>query len=246
MSGTDSRAQVRPPRPWTGHRNTDWTSEHGWDIGTRTDIWTQAGPLDTGGTSGHRRDIRTQVGHQNTGIPGYQIKPPPFCCPGAEVLGNSICAIISLDSSTMASVCDRLNGHLLPRTLRRFLWMDKLLRSEKNFTEGNINIIEKEARERYGRTLEHRCDELKLRSPTRSPISGLIENAVVEKFGNTPSMYPFASDEEMINESSKTFNVLYVYNGLYEPYLIHWLFPLQMAFRQTPTTELLLPSDPYV
>ncbi|XP_069615919.1 uncharacterized protein [Ranitomeya imitator] len=174
--------------------------------------------------------------NRNKGIPGIQIKPPPFCCSGAEVLGNSICAIISLDSSTMTSVCDRLNGHLLPRALRRYMWMDKLLRSEKNFREGNINIIEKEARERYGRTLEHRCDELKLRSATRSPISGLIENAVVEKFGNTPSMYPFASDEEMINESSKTLNVLYVYNGLYEPYHIHWLFPLQMAFRQTPST----------
>ncbi|XP_073521602.1 uncharacterized protein [Phyllobates terribilis] len=174
--------------------------------------------------------------NSNKGILVHQIKPPPLCCPGAEVLGNSICAIISLDSSTMTSVCDRLNGHLLPRALRRFIWMDKLLRSKKNFKEGDINIIEKEARERYGRTLEHRCDELKLRSATWSPISGLIENAVVEKFGNTPSMYPFASDEEMIKESSKTLNVLYVYNGLYEPYLIHWLFPLQMAFRQTPTT----------
>ncbi|KAG9492735.1 hypothetical protein GDO78_000957 [Eleutherodactylus coqui] len=125
----------------------------------------------------------------------------------------------------MTSVCDRLNGHLLPKTLRRFIWMDKLL-----------SIREKEARERYGRTLEHRCAELKLRSATRSPISGLIENAVVEKFGNTPSMYPFAPDEEMIKESSKSLNVLYVYNGIYEPYLIHWLFPLQLAFKQTPTT----------
>ncbi|XP_056412661.1 uncharacterized protein LOC130355880 isoform X2 [Hyla sarda] len=174
--------------------------------------------------------------NSNKGISGHQIKPPPLSSAGAEVLGNSICAIISLDSSTMTSVCDRLNGQLLPRALRRFIWMDKLLRSEKNFKEENTSIIEKEARGRYGRTLEHRCFELNLRSATRSPISGLIENAVVEEFGNTPSMYPFASDEDRIKESSRSLNILYVYNGIYEPYLIHRLFPLQMAFRQTPTT----------
>ncbi|XP_075709141.1 uncharacterized protein LOC142742856 isoform X3 [Rhinoderma darwinii] len=180
----------------------------------------------------NRKDTFTL--NSNKGVSGHQIKPPS--CAGAEVLGNSISAIISLDSSTMTSVCDRLNGHLLPRALRRFIWMEKLLRSEKNFKEENIKMMEKEARERYGRTLEHRCVKLKLRSATRSPISGLIENAVVEKFGNTPSMYPFATDEEIIMESSKSLNILYVYNGVYEPYLIHWLFPLQMAFRQTPTT----------
>ncbi|XP_044141559.1 uncharacterized protein LOC122931551 [Bufo gargarizans] len=172
----------------------------------------------------------------NKGLSGHQIKPPPLSCAGAEVLGNSICAIISLDSTTMTSVCDRLNGHLLPRALRRFIWMDKLLRSEENLKGKNINVIKQEARERYGRRLEHRCAELKLRSATRSPISGLIENAVIEKFRNTPSMRPFASDEEMIKDSSKSLNVLYVYNGIYEPYQIHWLFPLQIAFRQMPTT----------
>ncbi|KAM3934150.1 uncharacterized protein RB166_001744 [Leptodactylus fuscus] len=170
------------------------------------------------------------------GVSGHEIKPPPLSCAGAEVLGNSVCAIISLDSSAMTSVCDRLSGHLLPRALRRFIWMDKLLRSEKNFREEKINVLERETRERYGRTLEHKCVELKLRSATRSPISGLIEKAVVEKFENIPSMYSFASSEEMIKESSKALNVLYVYSGIYEPYLIHWLFPLQVAFRQTSAT----------
>ncbi|XP_071992550.1 uncharacterized protein [Engystomops pustulosus] len=175
--------------------------------------------------------------NSNDGVSGNQIKPPTLSSAGAEVLGNSICAIISLDASTMTSVCNRLNGHLLPRTLRRFIWMDKLLRSEKNLKGENITIIEKEARRFFGRKLEHRCAELKLRSATRCPISGLIENAVVEKFDNTPSMCPFATDEDMIQESSKSLNILYVYNGLYEPYLIHWLFPFQIAFRKTPTTD---------
>ncbi|KAG8587863.1 hypothetical protein GDO81_005802 [Engystomops pustulosus] len=180
---------------------------------------------------------RTETLNSNDGVSGNQIKPPTLSSAGAEVLGNSICAIISLDASTMTSVCNRLNGHLLPRTLRRFIWMDKLLRSEKNLKGENIIIIEKEARRFFGRKLEHRCAELKLRSATRCPISGLIENAVVEKFDNTPSMCPFATDEDMIQESSKSLNILYVYNGLYEPYLIHWLFPFQIAFRKTPTTD---------
>lgn len=40
--------------------------------------------------------------------------------------------------------------------------------------------LEKAAREKFGRALGHRVAELKLRSATRSPVSGLIENAVVE------------------------------------------------------------------
>lgn len=45
-------------------------------------------------------------------------------------------------------------------------------------------------------------------------------------------MCPFATNEQMILETSKTLNVLYVFNGTYEPYLIYWLFPLQIVFKQ--------------
>ncbi|XP_063810104.1 uncharacterized protein LOC135031779 isoform X2 [Pseudophryne corroboree] len=166
------------------------------------------------------------------GVAGKPNRPPSLSCSGAEVLGNAVGAIIALESSAMAMVCNRLSGHLLPKSLRRLIWMDKLLRFDTTFKGVKINLIEKETRERYGRKLEHKCAELKIRSATRSPISGLIENAVVEKFRSTPSMYQFATDEQMINESSKSLNVLYVYNGTYEPYFIHWLFPLQMAFKQ--------------
>ncbi|KAL8199104.1 UNVERIFIED_CONTAM: hypothetical protein K2H54_034104 [Gekko kuhli] len=59
-----------------------------------------------------------------------------------------------------------------------------------------------------------------------------------QKYRKTPCTSPFATNEQVILESSKTLNVLYVFNGIYEPYLIHWLFPLQMAFQQmTPTDE---------
>ncbi|CAM5104546.1 unnamed protein product, partial [Natator depressus] len=51
-------------------------------------------------------------------------------------------------------------------------------------------------------------------------------------------MHSFATNKQMISETSKTLNVLYVFSGTYEPYLIYWLFPLQMAFKQImPTAE---------
>ncbi|XP_050784765.1 uncharacterized protein LOC127037293 [Gopherus flavomarginatus] len=53
-----------------------------------------------------------------------------------------------------------------------------------------------------------------------------------------PACIFFATNEQMISETSKTLNVLYVFNGTYEPYLIYWLFPLQMALKQImPTAE---------
>ncbi|XP_078535948.1 uncharacterized protein LOC144822378 isoform X1 [Lissotriton helveticus] len=162
-------------------------------------------------------------------------KAPPVNCPGSEVLGESVCAILSSHPEHLPAVCERLAGKLLPKALRRFIWVQKLLRSDHRvlFTDSKKNS-EKGAREKFGRIVQHRLAELKLRSATRSPISGLIENAVVETYENTPCLQPFASNEYMILETCKTLNVLFVYNGRYDPYLIHWLLPLQVALKQTP------------
>lgn len=56
-----------------------------------------------------------------------------------------------------------------------------------------------------------------------------------QKYERTPCMQTFATNEQMISETSKALNILYVHNGTYEPYLIHWLFPLQIAFKQADT-----------
>ncbi|XP_069077690.1 uncharacterized protein [Pleurodeles waltl] len=162
-------------------------------------------------------------------------KVPPINCPGSEVLGESVCVILSSHPEHLQTVCERLSGRLLPKVLRRFIWVHKLLRSDHrvHFTDSKNNI-EKGAREKFGRIVQHRLAELKLRSATRSPLSGLIENAVVETYENTPCLQPFATNEYMILETCKTLNILFVYNGRYEPYLIHWLLPLQVALKQTP------------
>nr|XP_032640826.1 uncharacterized protein LOC116827409 isoform X4 [Chelonoidis abingdonii] len=170
---------------------------------------------------------------------GPEIPSPILNCSASDILGASICAIISLDYDSMLTVCERLSGKLLPKTLREFIWTDKLLKADAKVDKfERIIILEREARVKFGRTVEHQIAKLKIRSDTRSPISGLIENAVVEKYEKTPCMHSFATNEHMISETSKTLNVLYVFNGTWEPYLIYWLFPLQMAFKQImPTAE---------
>ncbi|XP_018102319.1 uncharacterized protein LOC108708284 isoform X2 [Xenopus laevis] len=173
---------------------------------------------------------------ENNASNDLEVLSPPLNSSVSDALGGAVCSIIGRDSESVALACNRLTGKLLPKTLRRFIWMHKLLKSENMNSNGGLKNIEKEAREKYGRILEHKLTELKLRTATRSPISGLIENAVVEKYENTASMHQFSMDEQMILESSKSLNVLYVYNCTYEPYHIHWLFPLQMAFKQTSTT----------
>ncbi|XP_032902259.1 uncharacterized protein LOC116989141 [Amblyraja radiata] len=161
-----------------------------------------------------------------------KLNPPALSCVQSEVLGTSVCAVLRSDREQMLAVSEQLKGKLLPSTLRSFIWLDKLLKmNEKYQTRASVENVEKTTRERFGWVLERRVAELKLRSATRSPISGLVENAVVEKFEKTPCMQPFATNEQMILEASKALNVLYVYDGTYQPHLIYWLFPLQIAFK---------------
>ncbi|XP_054857860.1 uncharacterized protein LOC129344960 [Eublepharis macularius] len=166
------------------------------------------------------------------------IDPAVLSCPESDLLGDLLCAIISQGSENLSTVCERLSGKLLPKRLRQFVWLSKLLRAaSKSHRAETLASTEREAKVSFGHTVAWRIAELKLRTATRSPVSGLIENAVVEKYRNVPCMNPFSVNEQMILESSKTLNVLYVFNGTYEPYLIYWLFPLQMAFQQ------IMPAD---
>ncbi|KAG7471299.1 hypothetical protein MATL_G00123060 [Megalops atlanticus] len=157
--------------------------------------------------------------------------PPPLHCVESEVLGGALSAVLTSDPSRMQAVCERLGGQLLPASLRRSVWIEKLLKPEA-LKSSTTWALERRARERFGRTVERRVAVLKLRSATRSPISGLIENAVVEIYEQTPCMQAFASSEQMISESCKALNVLYVHSQVYQPRLVLWLFPLQIAFQQ--------------
>ncbi|XP_048375257.1 uncharacterized protein LOC125445875 isoform X2 [Sphaerodactylus townsendi] len=159
-------------------------------------------------------------------------------CPESDLLGDLLGAIIARVPGKLSTVCERLVGKLLPRSLRQLIWMSKLLGAGSESCKAKtLAYLEREARVSFGRTVARQVAQLKLRTATRSPVSGLIENAVVEKYGKIPCLSPFATDERMILETSKTLNVLYVFSGTYEPYLIHWLVPLQVAFQQTVPTD---------
>ena len=54
---------------------------------------------------------------------------------------------------------------------------------------------------------------------------------MLQKYDSTPSMYSYLHDNAHQKETGRVLNVLYTYDRSYEPYLIYWLFPLQLAFR---------------
>ncbi|KAI1893536.1 hypothetical protein AGOR_G00124740 [Albula goreensis] len=157
--------------------------------------------------------------------------PPPLHCIESEVLGKALSAVLTSDPSRMQEVCEKLGGRLLTASLRSSVWIDKLLRPDTFCFESTWSL-ERRERDRFGRTVKRRVAVMKLRSATRSPVSGLIENAVVEVYEQTLCMQAFATSEQMISDSCKALNILYVHSGLYQPGLIHWLFPLQIAFQQ--------------
>ncbi|XP_066552368.1 uncharacterized protein LOC136718517 [Amia ocellicauda] len=177
-----------------------------------------------------RRAPAFQLKPHEVGVLCLKLQPPPLHSAQSEAVGHVVATLLTSDPGRMQDVCERLRGGLLPASLRSCVWIDKLLQTQASSHRSALWSFERAARETFGRTVQRRVAELKLRSATRSPISGLIENAVVEKYERTPCMQVFATDEQMISESSKALNILYVHSGIYEPYLIHWLFPLQIAF----------------
>lgn len=54
-----------------------------------------------------------------------------------------------------------------------------------------------------------------------------------QTYNKTTCLVPFKSPEHM-KEAIRTLNVIYTYDRSYEPYLIYWLFPLQIAFQTQP------------
>ena len=42
----------------------------------------------------------------------------------------------------------------------------------------------------------------------------------------------YRADERYMKECSKALNVLYVHDRTYEPYLVHWMFPLQICYEE--------------
>lgn len=161
-----------------------------------------------------------------------QGNPPPLWGPQSDEMGKSILAILQRDPHKFDHVAERLHGRQLPGSLRAYMWSDVLFKEERRRLKEVV--VEKVVRERFAKAVARGIQDLKISRATNSPINGLIENAVIEIYNKTTSLVPFKSPEHM-KETIRTLNVIYVYDRSYEPYLIYWLFPLQIAFQSLNT-----------
>lgn len=159
---------------------------------------------------------------------GSKEEPPLFWGIQSNTIGRSILAILKRDPRRLVQVVASLHGRQLSGSLRSYIWMDMLLKCERDKLKSDNT--EKMVRERFGKGVSRGLSELRITRATHSPISGLIDNAVIEIYSATPSMTLYMKDNTHMKEAAKALNVLYVYDRSYEPYLIHWLFPLQLAF----------------
>ena len=46
-------------------------------------------------------------------------------------------------------------------------------------------------------------------------------------------MKPYMQDNDYLKGAARALNILYTYDRSYEPYLVYWLFPLQLAYQDT-------------
>ncbi|XP_070571516.1 uncharacterized protein [Ptychodera flava] len=161
---------------------------------------------------------------------------PPNCwSPVSETLGRAISSLLRRNPNRLHEVCEKLAGKQLPGGLRQYIWTEVLFKSDKSLLskEGNI---EKLLRNRFAKKVSMGKIDLKLKKATYTPIHGLIWNAIVEMFDSTPSMQAYQKREHM-KENANVLNVLYTYNRSYEPYLIQWLFPVQLTFMDRKAEE---------
>jgi hypothetical protein len=74
-------------------------------------------------------------------------------------------------------------------------------------------------------------NELKLTDPSQTPVSSLIENAVIETYSRVYSLNQYLN-EPHLRQTFKILNVLYTYSKDYEPCYIYWLLPFQLTFSE--------------
>ncbi|XP_064619949.1 uncharacterized protein LOC135483216 isoform X2 [Lineus longissimus] len=154
---------------------------------------------------------------------------PGYYSDQTEAVGDCVKSILQRDPRRFVDVSRRLHGRQMPGSLRSYMWLDVLFKNDRErLKEGNV---EKIVRERFGRAVARGVGDLKMKRATHSPIAGLIENAVVESYAKTLSMQPYNFEKHLV-DTARALNILYSYDRTYEPYLIHWLFPMQVAFKE--------------
>ncbi|KAK7088191.1 uncharacterized protein [Littorina saxatilis] len=154
--------------------------------------------------------------------------PPPMWGHQSDAIGAAVVSLLQRDPRKFDQVAGRLHGRQLPGSLRSYIWADVLLKNERRRMKEVY--AEKVVREKFARAVARGLTELKIKKPTQSPINGLIQNAVIETYSKTVGMLPYKHIDH-VKEAARALNVLYVFDRSYESYLVYWLFPLQIAFR---------------
>ncbi|XP_046568194.1 LOW QUALITY PROTEIN: uncharacterized protein LOC124276591 [Haliotis rubra] len=185
-------------------------------------------PASSATSSATSKSSKPSTSQIKTMVQKVEGDPPPLWGVQSDGLGNSIVAILERDPRKFDHVAGRLHGRQLPGKLRSYMWADVLFKIERK--KMKEVYVEKMIRERFAHGVTRGLSELRLKRATQSPINGLIENATIETYTKTTSMVNHKEANHM-KETARALNVLYVYDRSYEPYLIHWLFPLQLAFR---------------
>ncbi|XP_067946833.1 uncharacterized protein [Watersipora subatra] len=160
---------------------------------------------------------------------------PAMTSKSIDLIAESVVKLLERSPGRFKVVAKRLHGRLLPRSLRTYIWTECLYQSEKDRLVRGANV-ERILRERFGKTVARNVGELRIKRATQSPIHRIIENSTLELYGTVPALATYRN-QSMMKDAVKALNILYTYDRTYEPYLILWLFPLQLAFSSNAVTS---------
>ncbi len=107
----------------------------------------------------------------------------------SDIISNSIIALLKRDIRRVIFIKEKLFGQQLPLTLRQFVWTECLFRFEKKPLEDDLYFVEFQTRRDFAASVTRGKNNLKLKNPSNSPITNLIENSVIE-VNIFPVFYP--------------------------------------------------------
>eukprot|EP00057_Strongylocentrotus_purpuratus_P009697 XP_011664171.1 PREDICTED: uncharacterized protein LOC100892747 [Strongylocentrotus purpuratus] len=135
-------------------------------------------------------------------------------------------------------------GRQLPGSLRHKVWNEMMLRNYKQVHQGEKSS-EWFLRQNFAKTVMRGKAELGIAMTTNSPINGLLETAIQEKYLNTPCLLKHRG-QTLPKHALEALNIQYVFDRSYQPYYIHWLYPLHLALMEKSQGDTQGPDDlPY-
>ncbi|CAF1438227.1 unnamed protein product [Adineta steineri] len=156
--------------------------------------------------------------------------PYPMTSEYSDIVSSSVVALLKRDPRRVIFITEKLFGQQLPLSLRQFIWTECLLRVEKKPYDYDLSLVELQIRREFAAGITRGKTDLKLTNPSNTPVTNLIENAVIETYSKVHALQPFL-EENHLRFTIKILNVLYTYKKDYEPYFIYWLLPFQLSYR---------------